>query len=83
MTSHPSSLAFACQQLNHMVIVEELFKARLLGEPTPHAATNTEQVPEISELDRRITASNAWFAGYVPGLAPEQLQETLQFRKGA
>lgn len=31
----PASLAFALQQLNHMAIVEELFRARLLGEPAP------------------------------------------------
>lgn len=31
----PASLAFVLQQLNHMAIVEELFRARLLGEPAP------------------------------------------------
>jgi len=28
-----SAAAFAAQQLNHMIIVEALFKARLLGKP--------------------------------------------------
>jgi uncharacterized damage-inducible protein DinB len=32
---HPSSIAFARQQLNHMIRFEELFRARLLGEPAP------------------------------------------------
>ncbi len=79
-TRHPSPLAFACQQLNHMVIVEELFKARLLGEPAPHASTNTEQVPGLPELELRITTLHAWFTGYLPGLEATQLQETLTFQ---
>lgn len=54
------ALAFARQQLNHMVRVEELFKARLQGEPEPHASTNTELVPDLTSLDQRISASNHW-----------------------
>ena len=44
-TSHPAALAFAIQQLNHMVRVEELFRARLAGLCDPHASTNTEELP--------------------------------------
>jgi uncharacterized damage-inducible protein DinB len=77
---HPSSLAFARQQLNHMVRVEELFKARLLGEAEPHSTTNTEHVPELPELDRRISESNSWFLSYAEGLPPAQLTEPLGFR---
>ncbi len=43
----PASIAFARQQLNHIVIVEELFRARLLDEAPPHAATNTTDVPTL------------------------------------
>ena len=41
----PEAWAFALQQLNHMVIVEELFRSRLAGEAVPHDNTNTEVVP--------------------------------------
>lgn len=77
---HPSSLAFARQQLNHMVRVEELFKARLLGETEPHASTNTDTVPELEELDRRLSASNRWLSEYVVALTPDQLSEVRQFQ---
>lgn len=75
-----SSLAFARQQLNHMVRVEELFRARLLGESAPHDSTNTEVVPALDELDRRLSASNRWLAGYVESLAADQLAEVLHFQ---
>jgi len=77
---YPSSAAFARQQLNHMVRVEELFKARLLGEPAPHSSTNTELVPDLDELDRRITASNLWLARYIEELEPSQLTQSLNFQ---
>ena len=79
-SEHPSSAAFARQQLNHMVRVEELFKARLLGEPAPHASTNTELVPSLDELDQRITASNLWFTCYIEQLEHSKLAQSLNFQ---
>ncbi len=76
----PASLAFALQQLNHMAIVEELFRARLLGEPAPHQQTNSEVVPGYDVLRRRLEDSAAWFAGYVAELPLERRGEWLRFR---
>lgn len=61
----PNEMRFARQQLNHLVIVQELFRARLLGETLPHEATNTEQIPEFDELAERFRSSNDWFKSYV------------------
>lgn len=77
---HPSSAAFARQQLNHMVRVEELFKARLLGEPAPHASTNTELVPGLDELGQRITISNLWFTRYAEQLEHSELDHSVIFQ---
>ncbi|WP_231570211.1 MULTISPECIES: DinB family protein [Pseudomonas] len=73
--TQPEALAFARQQLNHKVRVEELLRARLLGEPAPHDSTNTDTLPQLDELDRRLTAPNQW----LDGLAPAQLQEPIRF----
>ena len=75
----PSAMAFARQQLNHMVLVEELFRARLLAAPEPHRSTNTQEVPELADLDRRLAASNEWLGAYAAALAPEALGETIRF----
>ena len=58
----PSAPAFARQQPNHMIRVEELFRARLDGEPVPHHSTKTEIVPELVALIERISASNQRFS---------------------
>lgn len=76
----PSALAFALQQLNHMVRVEELFRSRLLGEGPPHSSTNTDAVPTITELDQRLTASNLWISNYVEATSQTQLDETIKFQ---
>ncbi|WP_447590632.1 DinB family protein [Aquipseudomonas campi] len=76
----PSAVAFARQQLNHMIRVEEMFKARLLGSPVPHGSTNSEAVPELPELMRRIDDSNRWFAQYVNELTAEHRDQQVFFQ---
>ncbi|KRG80700.1 damage-inducible protein [Stenotrophomonas daejeonensis] len=76
----PAGVAFMRQQLNHIAIVEELFRSRLLGEPAPHAATNTAEVPALEELAARLEASDRWYVGHLAGLAPAQWDEALRFR---
>lgn len=76
----PGAVTFARQQLNHLVRVEELFRARLLGAAAPHLSTNTEVVPDFPELKQRIDDSNQWFARYVQNLAPEHLSQPVCFQ---
>ena len=42
-------LRFVTQQFNHMAIVEEMFRARLLGAASPHGSTNTDALPSLGE----------------------------------
>jgi uncharacterized damage-inducible protein DinB len=76
----PAELAFARQQLNHMVRVEEVFRARLTGMPEPHASTNTEILPALGELGNRLSDSNGWLQRYAAALSPEMLGEIIHFR---
>jgi len=78
----PDSYAFALQQLNHMVIVEELFKSRLTEGPTPHRSTNSEVVPEFDELSRRLMASCDWYAIYLFRHENEKKQISFIFADG-
>lgn len=77
--NQPQAYAFACQQLNHMVMVEELFRARLQGLPAPHAATNSVQLPTLDELERRLLASDAWLASHIAALTPESAAQIIRF----
>lgn len=77
--SFPSALAFARQQFNHMVRVEEIFRARLLGAEEPHGSTNSEWVPELADSGRRLAASNEWLQDYVRSASPALLRESVRF----
>ncbi|WP_159875798.1 MULTISPECIES: DinB family protein [Aquitalea] len=77
--AQPQAFAFVCQQFNHMLIVEELFRARLLGLAAPHAATNTAQLPALDELENRLMASDIWFADHITGLAPASREQIIRF----
>ena len=78
-TNHSEALAFARQQLNHMIRVEELFRARLVGASDPHASTNTEESPQLGELDRRLMASNQWLQDYVQSLRLDHADDPIRF----
>ena len=75
--AHGRSYAFTLQQLNHMVIVEELFRSRLLGETPPHSRTNTDQVPGLDVLGRRLDASNDWYSEFINNL--DSLERRISF----
>ena len=76
----PEEHAFALQQLNHMAIVEDLFRARLKGEADAHPATNTQVVPGYDELRERLLTSGQWYVEQLAALTPEQGREVIRFR---
>lgn len=78
--THAAQFDFARQQLNHMVRVEELFRARLTGHPEPHGSTNTPELPTLDELATRLTAANVWLQDYAQALPAEQLAQAIHFR---
>lgn len=75
----PSEIAFTRQQLNHLVRVEEVFRARLLGNTEPHLTSNSEVVPALAELSKRLSESNDWLQTYAKSMSSEKLLEKIRF----
>lgn len=78
----PDSYAFALQQINHMVIVEELFRSRLTNNSPPHTSTNTDIVPGFEELENRLRESTEWFVSYVSEFENGEEQIAFVFADG-
>lgn len=78
----PAEDAFIRQQLNHMVRVEENFRARLSGGLEPYATSNSEpaEVPALAGLAARLQASNAWLLAYAEQLDAAESGEIVRFR---
>ena len=72
--------AFVLQQINHMIIVEELFRSRLENMPPPHKATNSEIIPEFDKLKHRLVVSGKWYFNYVSDLDIEKKQRVISFK---
>jgi uncharacterized damage-inducible protein DinB len=74
-----SNAAFAHQQLHHIVLVQELFLARLQGTNDPHTATNSTPVPGLSELTQRLLAANDRLLAYYSTADEQQLGQVIRF----
>ena len=76
---HGDALHTCIRTLNHIHVVDRLFRARLAGEPAPFDATNTEATPGLDQLWMDVADTDAWYVDYVAGLSEAGLSETLDF----
>ena len=74
------ALHTALRTLNHIHVVDRLFRARLSGEPAPFDATNTEATPTLAQLRADVATTDAWYQGHVASLGAAALAEVLDFR---
>ena len=65
--------------LNHVYVVDDIFKAHLSGTKHSYTARNTETHPPPDELWQHQQAMDDWYVAYAEGLTAEQLSETVEF----
>jgi uncharacterized damage-inducible protein DinB len=65
--------------LNHIYVVDRIFRAHLGSEPRPFDATNTKDTPSLSQLHADVEATDAWYVSYVAGLSEPALSQALAF----
>jgi uncharacterized damage-inducible protein DinB len=76
---HPIALHSALRTLNHVHVVDCIFRAHLQDKPHGYQTTNTEDTPTLSELQAAVAETDAWYAHYVAKSSATQLVEVLQF----
>ncbi|NOI65029.1 DinB family protein [Vibrio sp. 99-8-1] len=79
-TPEMECLDFCKQQLHHMIIVEELFRARLTNSHCPHVDTNSKFVPDLSLLSERLNESDRWLKKYCSKIEAESLIKEVKFK---
>lgn len=82
MTSmeHATALHTAIRTLNHIYVVDRIFRAHLAGEKHLYTATNTPETPELSELHFAVAETDLWFENYVAQMADQALADNLAFQ---
>lgn len=78
--SHKHDRDLAIRILNHTYVVDQIFRAQLLGEPHTFTSTNTVDTPTLPALKAAIATSDAWFVAHVGAITPAQFSEALKFR---
>jgi uncharacterized damage-inducible protein DinB len=80
LPSEQSDQLHTCiRTLNHIYVVDRLFRARLSGEAEPFGATNTKETPTLSQLRSEVESTDEWYVKYVASLAESTLAEVLEF----
>jgi uncharacterized damage-inducible protein DinB len=77
--AHSEQLHTCIRTLNHIYVVDRIFRAHLSGEPRPFDTTNTKATPLLDQLRTDVEATDAWYGDYVSGLTPAALSEVLDF----
>lgn len=77
---HAPSIHTAVRTLNHIHVVDQIFRAHLQGTQHGYTATNTDATPELGELQFAVAETDAWFEGHVAQMPAEQLAEKISFR---
>jgi uncharacterized damage-inducible protein DinB len=75
----PEALHSAVRILNHIFVVDEIFKAHLTGTAHAHTAANTEATPSIDELAFAVAALDDWYVRYAAAIAPDELTQQVAF----
>lgn len=65
--------------LNHIYVVDRIFRAHLSAETRPFDATNTKETPSLQQLRADVEATDAWYVNYVSALPSSALSEILDF----
>ncbi|ABD67914.1 DinB [Rhodoferax ferrireducens T118] len=79
-TDQAASLHTAIRTLNHIYVVDRIFRAHLAGEKHPYTATNTPETPALGELHIAVAETDLWFEDYASKITGQALAESLSFQ---
>jgi len=77
--AHADHLHTCVRTLNHIHVVDRLFRARLCAEHSPFEATNTKATPSLEQLRQDVEATDTWYQSYVSGISEPDLSTVLDF----
>ena len=65
--------------LNHVYVVDDIFRHHLNGEPHGYNARNTEETPPLAKLWDRQQEMDEWYLAYGRALSESERQEVVAF----
>lgn len=65
--------------LNHVYVVDDIFRHHLQGKKHSYTARNTEQTPAVGDLWTAVQEMDRWYIGLVDTWSNEDLSEVVHF----
>jgi uncharacterized damage-inducible protein DinB len=65
--------------LNHVYVIDSLFKAHLLGREHGFAARNTPDHPPLAELWQQVRTLDNWYVEYSDVVSAQELDRSISF----
>ena len=78
--AHAEAITTAIRTLNHIHVVDVIFRAHLCGQQHRYTATNTPETPELGQLHFAVAETDAWYLQYVQQLTASELGHSIRFR---
>lgn len=66
--------------LNHVYVVDDIFRAHLEGRRHGYLARNTDEPPSLADLWDAVQALDQWYVSYATGLSDAGLRELVPFQ---
>lgn len=66
--------------LNHVYVIDCIFKAHLENKSHPYTARNTDTYPPLEELWQAVKIIDQWYVEYAYSISERELLEALNFR---
>ncbi|QDY44195.1 DinB family protein [Candidatus Pantoea soli] len=66
--------------MNHIYVVDAIFKANILGQPHGYTALSTPETPVVAELQTKMAETTDWYIRHVETLQPEDFNARIAFR---
>jgi len=65
--------------LNHIYVVDDIFKAHLSAKPHQYTSRNTRHCPSLGEIETLQCGIDQWFLDYATGLKEDRLDQVVAF----
>ena len=66
--------------LNHVYVIDDVFKCHLISRPHSYKARNTENHPSLTELWEKQKEIDIWYVNYVETLPESEFSEVVNFQ---
>lgn len=79
LRQRPTRFGNMVHTLNHVYVVDDIFKHHLQGRKHGYTARNTEQTPALDDLRCAVEEMDRWYIEQVDNWSPEALAQVVHF----